>query len=219
METRLLKNSKWVLLRNVFKAIFLFKHHEAYVLTDLNELISELEAIPTDKSYKFMKTIINDHSPYNIALKDLRKCQNFEKLVQRGSSEDIRSIIHEIQQDPYMQLKNADHPFAIINRRNSQGQTPLYVACKNGNFELVSTLLLLNADHLLTSKIDGEQETCLEVAIRWMHYNVVKLLLSKNWGKNDFKKAKRMSRTKEMVQLFESFSKEKSKFFCCVRKN
>lgn len=219
MENKRGKKSKWALLRNVFKAIYLFKRHEACVLTDLNELISELEAIPFDQSYKFMKNIINDQSPYIIALKDLRKFQNFESCIQRGSSEDIKSIIQEIQQDPYRQQKNADHPFALINRRNSQGQTPLYVACKNGNFELVSTLLSLNADHLLFSKIDEEQETCLEVAVRWMHNNIVKLLLSKSWGKNDLKKAKRMSRTREMAELFESFSKEKSKFFCCVRKN
>jgi ankyrin repeat protein len=93
----------------------------------------------------------------------------------------------------------------------------LYIACKHGNLEVVILLLSQNADHLLTSVVDGEEETCLEVAVRWAHFKIVEELLRKDWNKKTLNKAKKLCRTSEMNDLF-SGKKKKGLFLCCFKK-
>lgn len=208
------KKSKWVLLRNVFRAVVLFKYHEARVLDDFSELVKEIEKFVVCEGFGGRRV---NQCGYLAAVNELRKIRDFEDCVQRGSLEDIEIILQDIKNDPFYCLKYESHPFALVNKRNSYGQTPLYVACKNGNFELVNKLLAFKADHRMTVEVDGELESCLEVAVRWMHCSVVKLLLSKDWSKRELKKAKRICRTKEIQLLFDNLGKRK-KQFCCVGK-
>jgi hypothetical protein len=212
------KRSKWVLLRNVFKAIVLLKTPEVEG-KNLSDLLEEIKAIPTDEVYRLSRSRTRDRSPYVRAIKELRRQQIFESSVQRGGPEDIQQILIEIENDPYKLLRNPGHPFALINKRNSKGQTPLYIACKNGNFQLVELFLKLEADHVLTSTVDGEEETCLEVAIRWRHIEIVKLLLTKSWTEKVIKKAERISRLPQIKALFRPFKSKNKLIFCCMSKN
>ena len=54
------------------------------------------------------------------------------------------------------------------------------MACKHGNLEAIQLSLDQVADYLITSSIDGEEETCLKVAARWAHFDIVKVLLKKH---------------------------------------
>ena len=91
------------------------------------------------------------------------------------------------------------------------------MACKHGNLEVVQLLLEQGADHLITSVIDGEEESCLEVAVRWAHYKIVEELLKKQWSKKSISKAKKLCRSQEMVQLFNG-KRKNGWFFCCFKK-
>lgn len=215
----MVQKSKWVLLRNVFKAIVLLKIHEVEEKNDLNQLIDEIKAIPTDELYRISKRRTRDRSPYSVAIKEIRRQQTFEDSVQRGGPEDIQQILIEIENDPYRLLRNPNHPYALINKRNGKGQTPLYIACKNGNVELVRLLVRLGADYTMTSTVDGEEETCLEVAIRWRHIEVVKILMSKDWDCRVMKKAKRICRSEVILKLLGNDKKKNKYLFCCVRKD
>lgn len=222
METPAQKKSKWSLLRNVVRAVALFKSHEANEAEDVNQLIGEIKAIPTDQVYRLNRNRTRDNSAYSVAIKDLRRQQSLIRCVERGSADDLRTIQLEIQQDPYKHLRDSSHPNALINKKSSEGKTPLYIACKNGNLEVVMLLLQQNVDYLITSTVDGEEETCLEVSVRWGHYKIVEELLKKKWNKNILKKAKKLCESREMKSLFNH---KKTKggcfikcFFCCSKK-
>ena len=217
MEDPPIKKSKWPLLRNVIRAVTLFKTHEANEAEDVNQLITEIKAIPTDQVYRLNRSRTRDNSAYSVAIKDLRRQQSIFRCAERGSPDDLKTIQLEIEQDPYRLLRDSSHPNALINKKNNEGQNPLYMACKHGNLEVVQLLLEQGADHLITSVIDGEEESCLEVAVRWAHYKIVEELLKKQWSKKSISKAKKLCRSQEMVQLFNG-KRKNGWFFCCFKK-
>ena len=208
------KKTKWNLLRNVVRAVTLFKSHEANEANDLDILVNEINQIPTDKIYRLKRRMTQENSAYVVALKDLRREQSLHRCVERGNPEDLDTIKLEIEQDPYRLLRNSTHPLALINKRNAQGQTPMYIACKNGNLEVVILLLEENADYLLSSMVDSEEESNLEVAVRWGHHKVAQILLKKNWPKIILNKARKLFINPEMEELFRHITKKK-KAFCC----
>jgi len=224
METATQKKSKWALLRNVVRAVALFKNHEANEAEDVNQLIGEIKAIPTDQAYRINRNRTRDSSAYSVAIKDLRRQQSIIRCVERGSPDDLQTIQLEIQQDPYRHLRDSSHPNALINKKNNEGQTPIYIACKHGNLEVVMLLLEQNVDYLILSTVDGEQESCLEVAVRWGHYRIAEELLKKKWNQSILGKAKKLCRSEEMRQLFKKKGKGGGKgffgcFLCCSKKN
>ena len=214
---KLSSNHHWCLLRNVLRAVALFKTTEAKEAYDLNELIASIEHIPTDQSYqeKAKRNMIN--SAYNQALDELRREQNMKRYIERGDQEDLMQIKIEIEMDPYKKLHNTSHPLSLLNKRNKSGQTPLYVACKNGNLAVIMLLLTEGADYLLESLVDGEEESNLEVAVRWRHKRVVIELLKLKWPKAVYLKAKTLGRNSEIEALFNKYSKKKWNWCCCSK--
>jgi ankyrin repeat protein len=152
-----------------------------------------------------------------VALKDLRRAQRLKKCVERGNPDDLEQIKLEIDQDPYKKIRLTSHPLALINKRDTNGQTPLYIACKNGNLEVVMLLLKEKADYLLTSQVEDEQETNLEVAVRWGHKRIVQELLKLKWSKIDLAKAKHLCRADDMCKFFKKSSRKKSCFCFSIR--
>lgn len=47
-----------------------------------------------------------------------------------------------------------DDPAFILNTLNSQGQTPMYIAAKNGNLNIVQFLIENKANPLIESKVN-----------------------------------------------------------------
>ncbi|OMJ82127.1 hypothetical protein SteCoe_17245 [Stentor coeruleus] len=204
------KKSKWGLVRNVLRAISLFKTHEAEPV-GVDELISGIRQIPTDKIYQLHRSRTRENSAYVVALKDLRRESTFISCVERGNPLDLKVMKAIMNEDPYKILRDSTHPLALINKRNQNGQTPLYVACKNGNFEAVKLILSCNPDHRLTSLVDGEEESSLEVAVRWRHINIVNELLKLEWPKKALHKARKIASTAEMQKLLK---KKNNKIGC-----
>lgn len=206
------KKSKWGLVRNVVRAISLFKTQEVETIS-VDELIDGIRQIPTDKVYQLHRRRSRENSAYVVAINDLRRESTFGECVERGNPNDLKIMQALMSDDPYKLLRDSTHPLALINKRNVKGQTPLYVACKNGNLEVVLQLISVKADHRLTSLIDREEETCLEVAVRWGHNKIVQELLKLDWPKKCLEKARKLASTQEMQGCFKK-SKSKCGCFC-----
>lgn len=61
---------------------------------------------------------------------------NYYLSLANGSKEDYEFIKEILQKDPRKNLRNAGDPDLIANRVNKSGQTPLYIACQNGNLDV-----------------------------------------------------------------------------------
>ena len=44
-------------------------------------------------------------------------------------------------------------PSHLLNKKNSFGHTPMYIAAKNGNLEVIKLLVSKKANHTLTSTV------------------------------------------------------------------
>lgn len=170
-----------MLLRNLVKAITLLKTHDADSALELNDILCQIQQIPTDKAYRMKEKRRKDQSPYSIALKDLRRQQTLFRCCEQGRPEDVQTLIKEIENDPYQFLLPSGHPQSYLNKRNEDNKTPLYVACKNGNLDIVKILVENGGDCHITSMVEKkDEETCLEVAVRWGFSKIVEYLMSKS---------------------------------------
>lgn len=208
------KKNHWKLLRNVVKAISLMKIHNCYA-PDITDLLNEIKQIPTDQIYRQQKQKYQEQSAYRIAIEDIRREQRVFMHVERGGPEDLIALNNEFQEDPYRYLRMNSHPLSLVNKRGPNQQTPLYVAAKNGNSEVCKLLLELNADHLLSSQIENEQETALEVATRWGYTKVVQVLLThRKWPKKILKNALAKSNTRTISKLLNTYIRTRSNPSC-----
>lgn len=212
-------HSKWSLLRNVVKAIQLFKIQDVEAYEDVNRLISEIQQIPSDNIYRSHRRKEKEASAFTIALKDHRREIRLFQCVERGHPEDLEEIKIQIDEDPYRHIRSTHHPQSFVNKPGPQGQTPLYVAAKHGNLTIVKHLIEAGADPLLNSIVeDRELETPLEVASRWGHYRIVEyLLIQFKWPKIIIKRCLKICRNKPTLRELKSklgMSVNKKKCFC-----
>lgn len=63
------------------------------------------------------------------------------EIVERGSRKDCKRLVYELKYDLKGQMFERSDPCHVINFKNLFGQTPLYVAAKNGNLDIVSLLI------------------------------------------------------------------------------
>lgn len=211
--------SKWPLLRNVVKAIQLFKIQDVQSYEDVSCLIKEIQQIPSDNIYRSRRKKEKQASAFTIAIKNHRREIRLFQCVERGHPEDLEEIKIQIDEDPYRHILSPHHPHSFINKPGLQGQTPLYVAAKHGNLPIVTYLIEAGGDPLLTSIVnDRELETPLEVASRWGHYRIVEYLLIKfKWPKNIIKRCLKICSNKATLKELKSrsgISTNKKKCFC-----
>lgn len=150
----------------MIRAVALFRCQDAESNEDIEQLVGEIQKIPTDYNYRKIKTKDYENSAYSVALQDLRREIRLFNCVERGTQEDIEHIKEDILNDPYRYLRMSNHPLSLVNKRNRCGLTPLYVSSMNGNIGVVKLLLDCGADHLITSNVDCEEVSCIEVAAR-----------------------------------------------------
>ena len=203
MESPVKRKDYWALLRNVIKAVALFRSCEAEQ-AQVGSVVDGILQIPTDRTYQQLHRQNKENSPESIAIKDIRRDQRLIECIERGSPADLETIKELVDSDPYKHLVLSSSPHSFINKKSLQGYSPLYSACKHGNLEVVKLLLALGADHSLACVVDNETEDCLEVAVRWGHTKVVELLLTKNWPKASHTRAYKAARAPQMRKLLKA---------------
>ena len=92
---------------------------------------------------------------------------------------------------------DSDH---ILNRKNNLGLSPLYIASRNGNLDVVKYLIEQNCD--IKQKCHGE--SAMAVAARWNHGPVVEYFLNFVSESGMLREAAQSSASPSVANLFTS---------------
>jgi len=162
---------KWQKLYNVFKGINLLKKNIVKTLHQPDEIVENINNSPRRKTRVAQSaSAFSSFNVTKIALDDVRQQDRFFDLVQRGGEKDIPVLLKEIENDPKRHFYDRKSPHHLINKTNRMNQTPIYLACRNGNLSIVKFLIQQEADpHILSDVDDEEKESPLQVAVRWNH--------------------------------------------------
>ena len=172
--------NKWYMLINVSIFIIKMKHINTHLLLDPKDIDISIEKLKTqrktfrssDLHEKKEKDAENEKTLHQFSL----QLQLFDCML-IGNEKSKKYIINISKQNP-----------EIINSKNYEGFTPLYVACLNGYYVIVELLIQLGADHLIKCGNDNDMQSVLEVVCRFGYTNILNLLLSKcSWPINEIK--------------------------------
>lgn len=202
------KNSNWKKLSNLIKSINFLKSMSAVDINSLSEIDKNLKQFEEkykqnmdksdseeenneedllDDSYKelFNKEIFERENVIYEYKKNLINKEILNRSFKIIGIEDNKQTIEKIKilfsqiifdEDS---LKDKFSPNFFLNQRNLNGETLLYLSCKNGIYDIVEFLLSFGLNpHVLSKGQKDKYESCLEVSVRWGYYNIVKLLLN-----------------------------------------
>ena len=203
--------SKWTTLRSVFRAVTLFRTSEAQVINNEEDLSKALEASP----FKNRAISLQGCGPSNFD-EHFRE-ERYYDLIAKGSPEDIYEIDEILHKDRRSYLHNPGDSKSLLNAPNRMGQTPLYIATKNGNLAMVKYLIGKEANPLIKSKVsDTEEESNLLVGARWKHIKLVEFYLEfYTWPDEELKKAKMFAGNAAIKHLLNKhMNQSKGCFFC-----
>jgi hypothetical protein len=177
---------RWKVLRAFVLAFVRFKHLDVDVVQDLDSLLLDVQQSPAVQRH-FHKSVTKQA----IALH--RRTEELFALVTRGSSDDLATLSDLLAKDPLLRS-------SIVNCKNIAGHTLLHEAALNGHLGVVQLLLENSADlHLASSVSDTEEETPLEVAVRWNHLRVVDFLLQVgSFSRQELTNALKFCRSEEL---------------------
>ena len=107
------------------------------------------------------------------------------KLITEGiSNNSNKNIIEEFEilfnQNPEKNKYSPEDKNYLFNQRLSNGKTLLYIACQEGNTEIVKFLLEKKLNPNIKAIYFDMEDSCLAVAVRWNFYDIVKLILESN---------------------------------------
>ena len=106
------------------------------------------------------------------------------KLIIEGTNNLNNNIIEEFEklfnQNPEKNKYSPEDKNYLFNQRLSNGKTLLYIACQEGNTEIVKFLLEKKLNPNIKAIYFDMEDSCLAVAVRWNFFDIVKLILESN---------------------------------------
>lgn len=78
----------------------------------------------------------------SMALEDLRKRERFFSLLQIGGQNSLQELKQYFEADPKKYIRDLNDPESLSNKKNADGESPLYVACRNGHLEVFNIFFL-----------------------------------------------------------------------------
>lgn len=185
----------WKKLILVAKSIHRFRSLRVERINSHSGLKSSIDSAPRSKTtfpafgnHQMFVTIEEIEAK---ALGMFRNQLSFFKALEVGSEEDLLFIRDMLGNDPKANLYDAANPERLANKPDHRGYTPLYVACKNGNLELVKLLIQFQANPYQTCQVTKkENESIISVAARWSHLELIKYFLSEDfiWDEAELRK-------------------------------
>lgn len=108
--------------------------------------------------------------------------EKFLEIILEGGSNSLKRLESIVRQN--QSNKDSSDPLSknyLFNQPLSDKTTLLYVACREGKYEIVKFMLENNFDpHIRSFTNQNDSESCLQVAARWGMVNIVQLLLEKS---------------------------------------
>jgi len=102
----------------------------------------------------------------------------FFEFVSSGKDENTEKIIHYLKHDPNRNLYDKDQrQNYFVNQKNYEGSTALYVSCLNGFITITDVLLQWDGDPFIKCGNKNEEESILDVSVRWGHIKLIEYLL------------------------------------------
>ncbi|CDW87167.1 calmodulin [Stylonychia lemnae] len=178
----------WLKISNAIKGINLLRRNIVKTLQDPDEIVEDIKNSPRRRRTSQLASLTSINLTRTV-LDDRRNQERFFDLIEAGGEKNLKKIQQEIDEDPKRYIYDVKDPCHLINKHNRMYQTPLYVACRNGNLGVVQLLINQQADPHLKSQIDKrEWESILQVTARWNHYKLYEYLLSNiKWTKQEIK--------------------------------
>lgn len=157
-------------------------------------LLANCSVLPTqDLLYAIKATSLSDQEQLAKVKAALQKSANknatdpegnnaFHLAAKHGKPLILWELIYPGIQTGTMKFTITKDPEALFDTPNTQGETPLHLACRAGNLQIVE--ILLNAGANLESKSSITGATPLLVAIAENHPDIAKLLIGKGANVN-----------------------------------
>ena len=162
----------WYSLLNIIQFINKMKQINTHTLLSPDDIDISIEKIKTQRNTPRISSRIKEKEKNDKIQMDtisqLTKLLQLFECVSNGNEFSLKYIKKLIKANKEM-----------INSKNYEGFTPLYISCMNGYHKVVELLLELGADHLMRCGKENEEQSVIEVACRFGYVNIVQLLLSK----------------------------------------
>lgn len=116
----------------------------------------------------------------------------------------------------FMKFENS-HNY-LLNRANSQGQRPLYLACKNGHLEIVK-FLISKRTMINLHNLNDTQSTPLSIAVKEHRIQIIKLLLSKHrYQRTEILRLKQTTKNSDILRILDRSLPGKNGRKSCLHK-
>ena len=167
----------------------------------------ENSLITRDKENRFTKEVDS-----------IKRKVDFYEACASGLQSDIPFLLDSIKTDSMRNLYEKGNPRLLVNAKNEKGESPLSIAIKNNNLEVVKLLIENGANIKETSHNETEKsETLLEIATRWNLPEVVQLLLTNaKWTDEELKEAIKKNSGKQVKKMLKDELKKQTKSFCVL---
>jgi hypothetical protein len=185
-----LRRKHWRNLSNVFKGVVMFKQSETSQVNDIEELLENVRSSTSTIIEK--KRSIGDTGK---AIQEYRLSELVFTLIARGSQADLDQLEKLVLEDPKRYIRPSTDSTSLVNRPSPAGVRPIVEAARYGHCHIVQYLLDTGANpHLPSRAGPDEDENALEVACRWSHLEIVRLLLGgSKWTRQEIKFARKVT--------------------------
>jgi len=227
----------WKKLSNFIKSLNKLNKYEIKYISSDSEFISEMTfhkkkmekkgSLYGMGDYFQEEDSENETSPKcfsNITMKEMYKLSLKEKSLNAlvdGCKNPIEKLERYFMQNPDRYILNEMDPNYLFNQKLSNKKTLMYVACQEGNYEVVKFLLgkKLNPFVLSVSDANGIEESCLQVSARWGYTKIINLFLEKvPYKKEDISLAQNAAGNPNIFEILDKYKKKhfkkQSSCFC-----
>ena len=183
----------WKKTKNFHIMVNAFKHPETTKIKDEESLRDTLMENNLNKS-KFRKSVPNNINKEITFAQFMRKTpvekefirvnlkEKAYKLIVKGDVSDKAIDIKEeleklFNKNPEKNKYSPEDKNYLFNQKLSNGKTLIYIACQEGNKEIVKFFLEKNLNPNIRVYYNDNDDTCLGVAVRWGYVDIVKILL------------------------------------------
>ena len=177
----------WNKLKNIHKITSALKHPETTKINDEEGLRDTLmenykpkmrKSVPTNKEITLAQFLRKSQIEREFIRVNLK--EQVYKLIIKGNEQPI-NIKEELEklfnQNPEKHKYLSNDENYLFNQKLSNGKTLFYIACQEGNKEIVKYFLEKNLNPNIRVYYNDNIDSCLAVAVRWNFVDIVKILL------------------------------------------